>query len=60
MARTRAPSPRREDKQPGNGSLLALFLYFGVLALLLLVFVAISFVACSASVPIRVGFSPPR
>jgi hypothetical protein len=31
-----------------------------VLALLLLVFVAVGFVACSASVPLRVGFFPPR
>jgi hypothetical protein len=53
------PSPPDGDSGQQRGSLLALLLYLGVLALLLLVFAAVGFVACTASVPLRVGFFPP-
>ena len=52
------PSPRgAEGHRAGRGSVLPLVVVFAVL---LLVFVAVGFVACSASVPLRVGYVPPR
>jgi hypothetical protein len=59
MASARTSTPQGEGTPPKSGSLLALFLYFGVMMLLLLVFVGVGFVACSAPVPARVGFFPP-
>jgi hypothetical protein len=59
MASARTSAPQGEGNQPKSGSLLALFIYFGVMVLLLLVFAAVGFVACSAPVPPRVGFFPP-
>ena len=57
---TARPAPRgAEDHRAERGSGLPLVVYFAVL-LLLLVFVAVGFVACSASVPLRVGSVPPR
>jgi hypothetical protein len=60
MASARTSTPRGDGEgNQARGSLLALFLYFGVMLLLLLVFTAVGFYACSASVPQRVGFFPP-
>jgi hypothetical protein len=59
MAGARTSTPRGEGNGAKGGGLLALFVYFGVMMLLLLVFVGVGFVACSAPVPTRVGFFPP-
>jgi hypothetical protein len=59
MASARTSGTGNEATAQTGGALFAVFVYFGLLVLLLLVFCVIGFVACSAPVPTRVGFFPP-
>jgi hypothetical protein len=59
MASARTSGTGNEATTQTGGGLFAVFVYFGLLVLLLLVFCVIGFVACSAPVPTRVGFFPP-
>jgi hypothetical protein len=58
MSSARTSASREGGERQRGGSLLPLLAYIGVMLLLLLVFVVIGFVACSAPVPERVGFYP--
>jgi hypothetical protein len=59
MASARTSGTSNEATTQNGGALFAVLVYFGLLVLLLLVFCVVGFVACSAPVPTRVGFSPP-
>jgi hypothetical protein len=59
MASARTTRTGNEATTQTGGALFAVFVYFGLLVLLLLVFCVVGFVACSAPVPTRVGFFPP-
>ena len=58
MAGSSASSSQGGGRERRGGSLLALFIYFGIFVLLLGAFAVINFVAVSAPVPERIGFFP--